>query len=127
MRLKFIFYTTLSFICLLCEMLIQYCRPFVKGFNVFNVAHGSVVIGVWTVTYIHANRLLVRVQPGQVATLDVLCCARRQGSLTALFQSHTHTHTQLQCVLLVVVNCNGLVSHPGEINDSSNEHHGNRG
>lgn len=93
----------------------------------FNGALGLVVIGVWTKTYIHADRLLVRAQPGQVATLDVLCCVLRQGSLTALFQSHTHTHTQLQCVLLVVVNCNGLVSHPGEINDSSNEHHGNRG
>lgn len=91
----------------------------------FNGALGLVVIGVWTKTYIHADRLLVRAQPGQVATLDVLCGARRQGSLTALFQPPLHT--QLQCVPRVVVNCNGLVSHPGEINDSSNEHHGNRG
>lgn len=104
-------------------MLIQSCGPFVKGFNVFNGAHGLVVIGVWTVTYIRqvAGPNLARA----VVTLDVLCCVLRQGSLTALFQSYTHT--QLQCVPCVVVNCNGLVSHPGEINDSSNEHHGNRG
>lgn len=74
-------------------MLIQSCGPFVKDFNVFNGAHGLVVKGVWTVTYIHADRLLVRTSLGQVVTLDVLCCVLRQGSLTALFQSPPYTHS----------------------------------
>lgn len=74
-------------------MLIQSCGPFVKDFNVFNGAHGLVVKGVWTVTYIHADRLLVRTSLGQVVTLDVLCCVLRQGSITALFQPPPPTHT----------------------------------
>lgn len=66
----------------------------------FNGALGLVVIGVWTKTYIHADRLLVRAQPGQVATLNVLCGARSQGSLTALFQPPPpHTHTAAMCTL----------------------------
>lgn len=90
-----IIYTTLSFFCLLCELLIQSCGPFVKGFNVFNGAHGLVVIGVWTVTYIRqvAGPNLARA----VVTLDVLCCVLRQGSLTALFQPPPHTQTAAMC------------------------------
>lgn len=67
----------------------------------FNVAHGLVVIGVWTVTYIRqvAGPNLARA----VVTLDVLCCVLRQGSLTALFQPPPppHTNTAAMCTLCV--------------------------